>query len=392
MAELATSVPITTACDALVFPRSTLYWDRRPVPVQSLEPSPAPSPRGLTVDEKETVRSVLNSERFQDASPRQVYAVLLDEGVYHCHWRTMYRLLAENGEVRERRNQLRHPVYQKPELLATGPNQVWSWDITRLRGPVKWSCFYLYVVLDIYSRYVVGWLIAQRESEELARQLVHESCRKQQIGKEQLTLHADRGSPMIAKSMEQLLIDLSVAKSHSRPHTSNDNPFSEAQFKTMKYRPDYPQRFGSIEDARAWARGFVSWYNQEHRHTGLALMAPATVHYGLAGQVNEKRQQVLQIAYEQHPERFVKGAPTPPQLPGAVWINPPTPLRGDAGESEPETSPLPAIPSRPSGAQEESRVGGPLPTCEALDADEHRSTIGHRWHGGDHTTTATVIV
>ena len=220
MAELTESVPVTQACDALAFPRSTFYWDRRPVPAPSVER--VPSPRGLTADEKETVRDVLNSERFQDASPRQVYAVLLDEGVYYCHWRTMYRVLAENGEVRERRNQLRHPVYQKPELLATGPNQVWSWDITRLRGPVKWSYFYLYVVLDIFSRYIVGWLIAQRESEELARQLIHESCRQQQIGREQLTLHADRGSPMIAKSMEQLLIDLSVAKSHSRPHTSND--------------------------------------------------------------------------------------------------------------------------------------------------------------------------
>ena len=392
MDELTASVPVTIACDALAFPRSTLYWRRRPAPTGSVVESPTPSPRGLTADEKETVRSVLNSERFQEASPRQVYAVLLDEGVYHCHWRTMYRVLAENDEVRERRNQLRHPVYQKPELLATGPNQVWSWDITRLKGPAKWSYFYLYVILDIYSRYIVGWLIAPQESEALARQLVSESCRKQQIDKEQLTLHADRGSPMIAKSMEQLLSDLSVVKSHSRPHTSNDNPFSEAQFKTMKYRPDYPQRFGSIEDARTWARAFVSWYNQEHRHTGIALMAPATVHYGLAGQVNEKRQQVLQAAYERHPERFVKGAPIPPQLPGEVWINPPTVSHDGAGESEPETSPLPAIPSSPSGAQEESRVGGPLPTCEALDADERRDTIGYRWQGGDHTTTATVIV
>ena len=392
MEELAASVPVTQACDALGYPRSTFYWSRRPSPARSVGESPAPSPRGLRVDEKETVRSVLNSERFQDASPRQIYAVLLDEGVYHCHWRTMYRILAENDEVRERRNQLRHPVYQKPDLLATGPNQVWSWDITRHRGPVKWSYFYLYVVLDIFSRYIVGWLIAPQESEALARQLVAESCRKQQIGKEQLTLHADRGSPMIAKSMEQLLIDLSVAKSHSRPHTSNDNPFSEAQFKTMKYRPDYPQRFGCIEDARAWTRGFVSWYNQEHRHTGIALMAPATVHYGLAAQVNEQRQVVLQAAYEQHPERFVKGAPIPPQLPGKVWINPPTSSQSGASESTPETSPLPAIPSRPSGAQTESRVGGFLPTGEALDAVEHREIMGHRWQGGDQTATATVIV
>jgi putative transposase len=388
VAELAASVPVNRACDALAYPRSTLYWNRRPTPEPSAEG--LPSPRGLTVDEKETVRSLLNSERFQDVSPRQVYAVLLDEGVYHCHWRTMYRVLDEQGEVRERRNQLRHPVYQKPELLATGPNQVWSWDITRLRGSVKWSYFYLYVVLDIYSRYIVGWLIAQRESEALARELIGESCRKQQIGRRQLTLHADRGSPMVAKSMEQLLSDLGVVKSHSRPHTSNDNPFSEAQFKTMKYRPDYPQRFGSIEDARAWARGFISWYNQEHRHTALALMAPATVHYGLAAQVNERRQAVLQAAYEQHPERFVKGAPVPPQLPDEVWINPPSSSHGGIGESKPETSPLPAIPSQPSGAQLASRGGGSLPTCKALDANEHRSTIGHRWQSSNQKTTATL--
>ena len=378
MEELAASVPVTTACDALSFPRSTFYWSRRPSPTGSVERSPAPSPRGLTTDEKETVRNVLNSERFQDASPRQIYAVLLDEGVYHCHWRTMYRILAEHGEVRERRNQLRHPVYQKPELLATGPNQVWSWDITRLKGPVKWSYFYLYVVMDIFSRYIVGWLVAQHESEALARQLIRESCRKQQIGQDQLTLHADRGSPMIAKSMAQLLSDLRVSKSHSRPHTSNDNPYSEAQFKTMKYRPDYPQRFGSIEDARVWTRGFVGWYNQEHRHTGLALMAPATVHYGLAGQVSEKRQQVLQAAYAKHPERFVKGVPMAPQLPAAVWINPPTTSLHSAGGLPTDFSLLSAITSQPSGAQAGSRVGGILPTCAALDAGEHRTIIAQR--------------
>ena len=207
----------------------------------------------------------------------------------------MYRILAEYGEVRERRNQLRHPVYTKPELLATSPNQVWSWDITRLKGPVKWTYYYLYVVLDIFSRFVVGWLLAQRESEELARHLIAETCRKQQIKQEELTLHADRGSPMIAKSMAQLLDDLGVDKSHSRPYTSNDNPFSEAQFKTMKYRPDYPERFGSQQDAQVWARSFFAWYNNEHRHTGLALMTPAMVHHGFADQVTEKRQKVLLI-------------------------------------------------------------------------------------------------
>jgi len=292
----------------------------------------------------------------------------------------MYRILAEYGEVRERRNQLRHPVYEKPELLATGPNQVWSWDITRLRGAVKWSYYSLYVVIDIFSRYIVGWLIAHQESETLARQLIGESCRKQQVERAQLTLHADRGSPMIAKSMAQLLDDLGVGKSHSRPHTSNDNPYSEAQFKTMKYRPDYPERFGSIEDARAWARLFFDWYNHEHRHTGLALMTPATVHHGLAEQVTERRQQVLEAAYTQHPERFVKGGPTAPQLPEAVWINPPlTTADGTTTETDTQTEAIPAITGGLSGAQPGSRVGGSWPTCEALDAGEHRTIIAGRW-------------
>jgi putative transposase len=334
----------------------------------------------LTSAEKVTVREVLNSERFQDSAPRQVYATLLDEGIYYCHWRTMYRILAEYGEVRERRNQLRHPVYEKPELLATGPNQVWSWDITRLRGPIKWSYYYLYVLIDIFSRYIVGWLIAPQESEALARQLISESCDKQQIARDQLTLHADNGSPMIAKSTAQLLDELGVGKSHSRPHTSNDNPYSEAQFKTMKYRPDYPQRFGSMQNARAWAQRFFEWYNHEHRHTGLALMTPATVHYGLAGQVNEKRQQVLQDAYAQHPERFVKGVPIPPQLPEAVWINPPqSNENGTMSETDVQIEPIPAISGGPSTAQEVSRVDGGLTTCEALDADKQWTTIALRW-------------
>lgn len=354
MAELATAVPVTRACDALALPRSTFYWDRRPTPVQVKRIVAAPSPRGLTVQEKATVRQVLNSARFQDSAPRQVYATLLDEGVYYCHWRTMYRILAEHDEVRERRNQVRRPVYKKPELLATGPNQVWSWDITRLKGPVKWSYFYLYVVMDIYSRYIVGWLIADREAEVLARELISESCRMQQIGRDQLILHADRGAPMTAKSMAQLLIDLGVGKSHSRPYTSNDNPYSEAQFKTMKYRPDYPQRFGSLQDARVWVRPFIDWYNHEHRHTGLALMTPATVHAGLASQVNAQRQLVLQAAYQQHPARFVNGAPVLSQLPHAVWINPPT---IPTAQVTPDTPPYSAITSLPSGAQAESRVG-----------------------------------
>jgi putative transposase len=354
--ELAALVPVTKACEALGYPRSTFYWSRRPAPAEARGSSSAPSPRSLTADEKKTIREILNSDRFQDSSPRQVYATLLDEGIYLCHWRSMYRVLADNGEVRERRHQLRHPVYTKPELLATAPNQVWSWDITRLKGPVKWTYYYLYVVLDIFSRYVVGWMLAQRESEELARHLVAETCRKQQINQEQLTLHADRGSPMIAKSMAQLLDDLGVDKRHSRPHTSNDNPFSEAQFKTMKYRPDYPERFGSPPDAQVWARSFFAWYNNDHRHTGLALMTPAMVHYGLANQVTEKRQQVLQAAYEAHPERFGKGVPIPPQLPEEVWINPPKSYGQDELDLSPVTPAIPALIGPLSGAQLGSSV------------------------------------
>ena len=328
---------ITTTCQALNLPRSSFYRAQQAVvPAESPEGAVRVlSPRALTRPERETVRSVLNSERFQDQAPREVYATLLDEERYLCSWRTMYRILAENQPVRERRNQLQHPAYAKPELLATQANQLWSWDITKLRGPVTWTCYYLYVILDVYSRYVVGWMIAERQSEELAQELIREACRKQGIQPGQLTLHADNGSAMMAKSVAQLLIDLDVVKSHSRPHVSDDNPYSEAQFKTLKYRPDYPERFGCLVDARAWAQAFFTWYNQEHHtctarkcrcHTNLSLLTPAVVHSGQAECVREKRQQVLRMAYAAHPERFVKGAPIPAQLPVAVWINPPKPV------------------------------------------------------------------
>ena len=323
---LAQSVPVRTACDSLGYPRSRWYRDQRAKsspPAVAETSTRAPSPRALSTDERATVREVLNSERFQDAAPRQVYATLLDEGTYYCHWRTMYRILAAHDEVRERRNQLRHPSYARPELLATGPNQLWSWDITKLRGPVKYSYFYLYVILDVFSRYVVGWLLAGQESEQLGRKLIAETCRKEQIAPGQLTIHADRGGPMRAKSLALLLSDLGVTKTHSRPYTSTDNPYSEAQFKTMKYRANYPQRFGSLQDGRAWARPFFDWYNHHHRHSGIGLLTPAVVHAGLAPVVTAQRREVLQRAYEQHPERFVRGRPAPPALPEAVWINPP---------------------------------------------------------------------
>lgn len=326
--ELGKEVGISKACRVLGIPRSRIYRYRA---AQDEAGRPAPKrrthPRALSQGEKIEVRQTLNSERFQDQAPRTVYARLLDEGKYLCHWRTMYRLLDEYGEVRERRNQLKHPSYKKPELLATKPNQVWSWDITKLLGPVKWTSYYLYVILDIYSRYVVGWMIASREAAVLARELVQQTCKKQNVRADELTLHADRGAPMIAKSLAMLLGDLGVTKSHSRPHVSDDNPFSEAQFKTMKYRPDYPQRFGSQVDARSWARHFFNWYNNEHYHSGIGLLTPADVHYGRAKQKIQERRRVLQLAYQKNPDRFVKGVPQPPQLPQAVWINPPNPSR-----------------------------------------------------------------
>ena len=279
--------------------------------------------RALEQQERTQVLDVLNSDRFADAAPRQVYAQLLDEGTYLCSWRSMYRILDTHEQVRERRDQLTHPTYKKPELLAQSPNELWSWDITKLRGPQKWTYFYLYVLMDIFSRFVVGWMVARQESAVLAKELIQQSCQNQEIDPDTLTIHSDRGGPMTARSLALLLSDLGVTKSHSRPHVPDDNPYSEAQFKTMKYRPDYPDRFGCPEDVRGWGRSFFSWYNFEHHHTGLGLMTPATVHYGQAPQVQAQRQRVLEAAFVAHPERFVRGRPTAPTLPEAVWINKP---------------------------------------------------------------------
>ena len=320
--QLSQQVGVSAACQTLGVPRSTFYRARQP----QRDPKPRPTPeRALKPEEKAQVLHVLDSERFQDCAPREVYATLLDEAQYLCSWRTMYRILKEHKQVRERRNQLRHPTYTKPELLSTGPNQLWSWDLTKLRGPAKWTYYYLYVILDIFSRYVVGWLIAERESAILAEQLIAETCAKQEVEPDQLTLHADRGSSMTSKTVALLLADLGVTKTHSRPHVSNDNPYSESQFKTMKYRPDYPDRFGSLQDARTWARAFFHWYNQEHHHSGLGLLTPATVHDGQAQLVIDRRRQVLQDAYAAHPERFVRGEPRPPSVPTEAWINRPPP-------------------------------------------------------------------
>ncbi len=265
----------------------------------------------------------LHSPRFADLAPSEVYATLLDEGTYLCSERSMYRILAAHHEVRERRDQLRHPDYKQPELLATAPNQVWSWDITKLLGPRKWVYFHLYVILDIFSRYVVGWMVADRESAALAKKLILETCRRQRIVRGTLTLHADRGASMRSKPVALLLSDLGVTKTHSRPHVSNDNPFSEAQFKTLKYRPHFPERFGSIQDARANSAVFFPWYNTDHHHSGLALLTPHEVHHGLGSQRIAARAVVLSAAFRANPERFVSGHPTPQPSPAAVWINPP---------------------------------------------------------------------
>ena len=235
----------------------------------------------------------------------------------------MYRILDTAHELKERRNQVCRPHYVKPELLATQPNELWSWDITKLLGPTKWTYFYLYVILDVFSRYVVGWMVAPRESAVLAERLIEETCAKQEIPAGQLTLHADRGSSMRSKPVALLLADLGVVKTHSRPHVSNDNPFSEAHFKTLKYWPAFPERFGSLEDARAFGQSFFSWYNNEHHHSGLGYLTPAMVHYRFAEGIRDQRQVVLAAAYEAHPERFVGGMPRPAALPTTVWINPP---------------------------------------------------------------------
>ena len=320
--ELTPAVGTRPACRALGVAAATIYRRRNPPPPKPRKPRPRPA-RALTPTQREQVLDELRSERFVDRSPAQVWATLLDEGRYLASERTMYRLLAEHGEVRERRDQRTHPAYAKPELLAERPNEVWSWDISKLLGPAKWSYYYLYVILDVFSRYAVGWTLQHRESTPVAQQLIAQAIEQQGIERDQLTLHADRGSSMTAKPLAFLLADLGVTKTHSRPYTSSDNPYSEAHFKTLKYRPGFPKRFDSIEHARGFVREFFDWYNHQHRHSGLGLHTPADVHYGRAGAVRDQRQHVLTAAYKAHPERFVHGRPMPPTLPKAAWINPP---------------------------------------------------------------------
>jgi putative transposase len=321
--ELTPLIGTRPACRALGAAAATIYRRRRPPAPRPRRPRARPE-RALSAAECEKVLDVLHSERFTDSSPAQVWATLLDEDRYLCSERTMYRLLAAVGEGRERRDQLSHPTYSKPELLAEKPNEVWSWDITKLLGPAKWTYYYLYVILDVFSRYVAAWTIQHRESASVAEQLIAQAVDQQRIQPDQLTLHADRGSSMTSKPVAFLLADLGVTKTHSRPYTSTDNPYSEAQFKTLKYRPEFPHRFESIEQARLFGRQFFDWYNHQHRHSGIGLMTPETVHYGGAETRYAERARVLSAAYDANPERFVNGAPQPPRLPTAAWINKPS--------------------------------------------------------------------
>jgi putative transposase len=317
--EIGTRLGIRPTCDAFGVPRSSYYRWLRPKEAGERRRSP----RALSGEERQAVLEVLHDDEFVDLAPAAVLARLLDGGRYLCSERTIYRILAANKEVKERRDQLRHPAYEKPELLATEPNSLWSWDITKLLGPAKWTYYYLYVILDVFSRYAVGWMVAYREASVLASRLIEASCQRQGIERDQLNLHADRGSSMKSKPVALLLSDLGVTKSHSRPYVSNDNPYSEAQFKTMKYRPEFPSRFGCLEDARAFCGEFFRWYNMEHYHSGLGLMTPHNVHYGLAEETRARRAEVLVEAYARHPERFVRGMPRPAEIPREVWINKP---------------------------------------------------------------------
>ena len=323
--SLSKDVGKKTACESLGVARATFY--RRMITLRPVKESERPTPPlALAGAEEHQVLEVLHEERFFDQTPYEVYATLLDEAIYLCSVRTMYRILDKNHEVKERRKHVMRPHYEKPELLATGPNEVWSWDITKLKGPKKWTYYYLYVILDIFSRYVVGWLVAHRESAALAKRLIEETCEKQNISEGQLLIHADRGPSMTSKTITHLLADLGVTKTHSRPHVSNDNPYSESQFKTLKYHPEFPGLFGSIQDARSFSRDFFTWYNTEHKHSGIAFLTPEQVHYGLANKALNNRASVLQSAFEKHPNRFKGRIPKPLALPEAAWINPPQQL------------------------------------------------------------------
>jgi putative transposase len=334
IAELVPLIGVRAACRTTGRPQANHYRRTSPAPTRPPRQR-APQPRALSAAERARVRAVLNSEEHADKAPATVYHELLDAGVYLASTSTMYRILREHDEVHERRRQAVHPARIKPELVATAPNMCWSWDITKLAGPAKWTHYYLYVIIDIYSRYVPGWLIAERESAVLAEQLLAETITKQRIEADQLTVHADNGASMASKPVAFLLADLGVTKTHSRPRCSNDNPYSEAQFRTLKYRPDFPERFGSLEDAHAFCRHFFCWYNAEHYHSGIGWHHPVDVHYGRAEAVRAARAQTLAAAYARHPERFVRKPPEPPILPGPAWINKPSDGEGSVNSTNP---------------------------------------------------------
>jgi putative transposase len=350
VATLAPAVGTVRACRAVGQPRSSWYRRHRrsPLPPRPPRSAPAPQPRALSAAERAQILDVLHDERFCDLAPASVYATLLDEGSYLCSISTMYRLLRQRGETGDRRRHATHPARVKPELLASGPNQCWSWDITKLAGPARWTWFYLYVILDIYSRYVVGWMLAAREAAALAERLLADTIAAQQVQAGQLTVHADRGTSMTSKPVAMLLADLGVTRSHSRPQVSNDNPYSESQFKTLKHHPTFPERFGSLQEARGFCQRFFGWYNHEHRHSGIALLTPADVHLGRAEQILAARQQVLEGAFAAHPERFVGKPPAPPALPDMVWINKPLDPSEPPCQRRPKTDPWRRVKTDPS--------------------------------------------
>jgi putative transposase len=322
--DLAAVTSMKQACALLGASRATRYRRRRRPVAGPPVSRPVPA-NALTEAERQHVLSVLRSPEYCDLAPAQVWARLLDDGIYLCSIRTMYRLLAIAGENRERRRQRTHPAKKKPELIATAPNRVWSWDITKLQGPTRGTYYELFVIIDIFSRYVVGWMVSPAETGELAEAFIADTLAVHGIARDQLTLHADRGTSMTSKPVAQLLVDLGVARSHSRPHVSNDNPYSEANFKTLKYCPAFPSHFGSIEDARAFCTLFFDHYNHVHRHAGIGLHTPASVHYGTAGEIRAQRAATLNAAYAANPARFRHRKPHPPKLPTVAWINEPTP-------------------------------------------------------------------
>jgi len=343
---LATNVGVQAACEALAVPRSSLYATRRPKPEVAARPAPPP-PNALTPTEKAAVLAELNSARFADQTPYEVYPCLLDEGRYLCSVRGMYRILAENQAIRDRRDQLRHPARPAPQVIARQPNRVWVWDITLLLSTVKYQCCYLYLVLDLFSRFIIGWLIAEKQSGDYAEQLLAARFKHFQLAPDQLTVHSDNGGPMTAKPLAWLFSELGVQQSLSRPHVANDNPHAEAGFKTLKYHPTYPDRFDSLRHAQTWMQNFEQWYCYEHHHTALGLMTPAAVHFGTAESLWLKRQAVLQAACQAHPERFSRKPPIPPRWPEQVGINAPKTLELSGECLSNDTKLLPPVSKTP---------------------------------------------